>query len=117
MGLAGGKTWEREDRAIMIYIKKYHFSTAEDIKRALDLPSLNCRTICARIKERGVSEQNRIKRLNWCQEHVNWIHEEWRRVLWWDESPFVLTYRARKKSLKTTQRKILSKLHGGHYQA
>ena len=47
------KTTEREDRSIMIYVKRHRFCTSRDIKAALALPSLSFRTICARIKESG----------------------------------------------------------------
>jgi transposase len=103
------KTTEREDRSIMIYVKRHRFCTSRDIKAALALPSLSFRTICTRIKESGefnsywaarkpfINEQNRIKRVKWCREHLNWTHEQWSRVLWSDESPFVLSFKAKKK--------------------
>lgn len=33
-----------------------------------------------------ISEANRIKRLAWAQEHLHWTVEDWRKVLWTDET-------------------------------
>jgi len=33
-----------------------------------------------------VSEANRVKRLNWALEHVNWTMEQWYSILWTDET-------------------------------
>jgi hypothetical protein len=69
------KTTEREDRAIVIYVKRYRLSSVKDIQRALDLPPLSLTMIYTRIKESGefesywtarkpyISKQNRIKRV------------------------------------------------------
>lgn len=39
----------------------------------------------ARLKP-PISETNRRKRLQWAYEHVNWTMDDWRRVLWTDET-------------------------------
>ena len=89
----------------MIYVKRHRFCTAEEIKREVALPGLCCNTILSRIKESGefnsywavhkpfINRDNRQKRLQWCQEHIDWTPEQWHRVLWSDESPFVLSYK------------------------
>jgi hypothetical protein len=33
-----------------------------------------------------ISERNRVKRLAWAQEHVNWTMEQWYSILWTDET-------------------------------
>jgi hypothetical protein len=43
-----------------------------------------------------ISDSNRLIRVQWCKEHLNWTVEQWRRVIWTDESPFVLRYNGRK---------------------
>lgn len=103
------KTSEREDRAIVNFVKRNRFATAKEMKAVLPLPSLCYNTIRSRIKEGGqfesywavrkpyVSLKNRKKRVIWCKQHVNWTQEQWPRVLWSDESPFVLAYHARKR--------------------
>lgn len=47
------------------------------------------------IKKAFVSEKNRQKRLQWCREHLAWSIDQWKNVLWSDESPFVLRYAGR----------------------
>ena len=36
-------------------------------------------------------------RLNWAKEHVTWTLDQWRLVLWSDESPFVLRYNRKQR--------------------
>jgi transposase len=33
-----------------------------------------------------ISEQNRVKRLNWAIEHAGWTMEQWKRILWSDKT-------------------------------
>ena len=47
------------------------------------------------VKKPYISERNRQKRLLWCQDKINWTAEQWRKVLWTDESPFCLRYSGR----------------------
>lgn len=37
-------------------------------------------------KKPPISEENRKKRLEWAQEHVNWSEEQWDEILWSDET-------------------------------
>ncbi len=46
-------------------------------------------------KKPFISERNRIKRVEWATEHLNWSVRKWKQVLWSDESPFVLRYKGR----------------------
>ena len=39
-----------------------------------------------------ISPINKKRRLKWAIEHHNWLIDEWRNVVWTDESPFVLRY-------------------------
>jgi hypothetical protein len=86
-------------------VKRDRFISAKRINldhSAAQNISLN--TIRSRIKESGefnsywaarkpfISKKNRAKRLKWTKEHKNWTKEQWRSVLWSDESPFVLRY-------------------------
>ena len=59
------------------------------------------KTIQRRLKEKGliwkkkckkpyVSEKNRKARLAFAREHVGWSLDQWKRVVWSDESPFFL---------------------------
>lgn len=46
-------------------------------------------------KKPFVCERNRLKRLAWAREHLYWDIEQWKRVLWTDESKFFLRYQGR----------------------
>ena len=47
-------------------------------------------TSCFAIKKPLITEANRIRRLNWCIERQHWSLDQWKQVLWSDESPYVL---------------------------
>jgi hypothetical protein len=36
---------------------------------------------CVSLKKPSLSEENRRKRLEWVQEHVNWTDEQWDKIL------------------------------------
>ena len=103
------KTSEREDRTIMIFVKRDRFSTANDVRENLPLPKLCLNTIRSRIKESGefnsywaakkpfISAINRKKRLYWANARKNWSIAQWRSVMWSDESPFVLRFNSKKR--------------------
>jgi transposase len=42
-----------------------------------------------------ISQRNRLRRLEWCHEHEDWTIQQWRKVLWSDESPFELRCKRR----------------------
>ena len=49
------------------------------------------------VKKPYISETNQVKRVTWCQQHVNWTPGQWKQVLWSDESPFMFRYNGRKR--------------------
>lgn len=101
------KTSSTTDRYILTRVKRDRFVTAKAIKEQGDLGGICENTIRARIKETGefdsywavkkpyISARNRRLRVQWCRAHLNWTVEDWRRVLWSDESPFVLSFNGR----------------------
>ena len=101
------KTTDRDDRAILIKVKRNRFITAKGILSELELPGVSESTIRRRISESGefnsywavkkpfINARNRLRRLQWCREHLHWTPEQWRRVMWTDESPFVLSFSGR----------------------
>ena len=52
---------------------------------------------CWAVKKPYINENNRIKRLEWCKERKNWTVEQWKQVVWSDESPFVLRYNGKRR--------------------
>ena len=83
--------------------------SVNQIKQNLNLEHLCNNTVVARIK-RGeeftsgwqtkkpfINEKNRVKRLKWCRDHLSWTSDQWKRVIWTDESPFVQQYGNRER--------------------
>jgi len=103
------KTTDRDNRKIVLEVKRNRKITGNEIKVNLGLENVSERTIRRRITESGefasywavrknfINEKNRIKRLKWCRDHANWSPEQWETVLWSDESPFVLIFNRKKR--------------------
>jgi transposase len=97
------KTTKQQDRRILRAVKKDRKITGEEIRESLEL-DVSDRTIRRRINESGefksywatkkpfINENNRKKRVEWCMQHRDWTVEQWRSVIWSDESPFVLRF-------------------------
>lgn len=97
------KTNERTNRHILREVQKNPFTTANEIKVNVQLDEISDRTICRRIHEHGIqsywaarkpyiSEVNRRRRLQWAHDHIDWTVEDWEKILWSDESPFLLSF-------------------------
>jgi len=104
------KTTASDDRMIVNAVKTDRFTTAKGIQSTVAAAlGLSLNTIRGRIKESGefnsyfaarkpfISGNNKIKRLAWAKEHLHWTSEQWRQVMWSDESPFVLRYNAKRR--------------------
>ncbi|CAD6200253.1 unnamed protein product [Caenorhabditis auriculariae] len=42
------------------------------------------------VKKPLISEKNRAARVKWTKEHLNWTRQDWNKILWSDESKFLL---------------------------
>ena len=103
------KTTDRDDRQIMVYAKRTRFVSSSELLEALKLPKVSEDTIRRRIKQSGefnsylavkkplISKKNKSQRIKWCKEHKDWTVDQWRQVIWTDESPFVLRAQFRRK--------------------
>jgi transposase len=103
------KTSVQTDRLIIRTVQNDRFISASKIKSDLALTNISIDTIERRIRSLGeynsywaarkpfLRESNVKKRLDWCIAHQNWTSEQWQRVLWTDESPFVLRYAAKRR--------------------
>ena len=94
-------TTASEDKKIIRAAKRRRTITAKEIKTNLNL-NVTEKTIRNRLNEIGfssvfqirkpwVNEINRQKRVEWAQEHLNWTIDDWKRVLWSDESAIRVT--------------------------
>ena len=103
------KTTRRQDSKIIREVRKDRFISANEIREAADVEHISQETVRRRVKATGefksywatkkpwINEGNRIKRVQWCKRYRNWTPADWMKVLWSDESPFVLVYNKKKK--------------------
>jgi len=101
------KTSDREIKMIIQEVKKNPSITGNLIRKNLGMEHISERTVRRRInshsefasywkvKKPFVSIMNRRKRLKWATEHLCWTLPQWRKVLWPDESRFVLIFNKR----------------------
>lgn len=57
------------------------------VRRRLRAAGLNARRPA---QKPMVSKKNRAIRLKWAKEHLNWTSDQWKKVVWSDESKFML---------------------------
>ena len=103
------KTNKRQDAAMVRESKKDPFLTAADIQRIVNSDygiEVSHDTINRRLIEAGlpsrvarkkpfISDPNIQKRLEWCIKYQDWTVDQWKRVLFCDESAFTLVYHGR----------------------
>ena len=120
------KTSERSDRFIARQ-SKLGTPTKKQLARDLEIQTgvkVSSKTIQRRLREKGihwrkklkkpfVSEKNRAKRLAFAKEHADWDLEQWKRVIWSDESPFMLQNNSSQFVWRTNDKKTSSRLMQG----
>lgn len=96
------KTSSVEDLQIMSHVRSNRFCTSQDVKLRFPHVELTARSIRRRINELSdfssywctrkpyINEVNRCGRVAWAREHLKWTREQWHKVLWSDESPYIL---------------------------
>jgi len=107
------KTTPKHDRLIVRCMKRDRSITGDQIKRDLRLNHVSERLIRRRLSESGefasywktkapyISKANRLHRVKWCKARLNWSLEQWKKVLWSDESPFVLRFNRKTRVWRT----------------
>lgn len=126
------KTSPREDR-YLVRRAKLERPRDEDCPRTSDLAdelrdhsgtTLCGRTVLRRLQEANLSKavktrkpfinsRNQAIRLKFAREHLNWTVEDWKKVLWTDESPYVLRCMIRQYVWRTPGEKFHRRcLHG-----
>jgi transposase len=122
---AGGrprKTNQFTDRRIVKFVKVNPFASARDTIRHLELDvsesTVKRRLLLAGLssyraaKKPFISPKNRKARLEFAKRHLYWTVEQWRRILWSDESKFNLKGSDGKTPCKeTTWKAIESQIH------
>lgn len=107
------KTTPRTDAAVLRAVRVRPRTSCVELRREFEgLQQVSLRTVERRILETGefqsaftkrspfVSPSNRVIRVQWARDHLNWTREQWRTVLFSDESPFVLRFNRRTRFYK-----------------
>ena len=120
------KTTERSDRFIFKCANAGTLTKAEIVNELKNQTNVKVcsKTIQHRLKEKGliwkkkckkkckkpyVSEKNRKARLAFAREHVGWSLDQWKRVVWSDESPFSLHNQSPQYVWRTTDDNLTSR--------
>ena len=85
---------------------------------------VSTKTIQRRLREKGiewrkkskkpyVSEKNWIARLKFAREHAGWSIEQWKRVVWSDESPFGCKNQSQQHVWRTQQETVVRRAMQG----
>ena len=114
------KTTARQDNFIVQQVKRNRQITLTNIVKNMPGTKVSTMLVSRRIfeltdisskwkhKAPFISNTNRIKRLSWCRERLTWTKEQWRQILWSDESPFVLRYNRATRVWRTNSEKFQS---------
>lgn len=98
-----------QEKNIVKLARKKRKITRDGLRKELKLSNaISDKTISNAIKRGGgtskfqikkpfISERNRQIRVEWCREHLKWGLGKWKKVLWSDESPYVLRYNGRER--------------------
>ena len=92
-------------RAIMKEVRKNPFVSAPEIRLTAGIEHVSADRVLRVIHASGefndywaarklfISAVNVERFVEWCNRHKDWQAEDWRKVLWSDESPFTLRYK------------------------
>ena len=100
---------EHDVRNIIYIARRDPFTRFNQIKVDLNLEYVCPRTIARSLsqycgiypywsrRKPFISPINKKRRLKWAKQYRNWTIDEWRNLVWTDESPFVLRYQGPKR--------------------
>jgi ketohexokinase/beta-glucosidase len=98
-----------ESRETVLKAKRDHLITTREIRQELGREDVCLSTINRAIHRHGelksywqtnkvfISEVNQKKRVKWCKDHLHWTSEDWNKVMFSDESPYVLRFNGRRR--------------------
>lgn len=111
------KTTPRERDMIVRMVRRNRYITSREIKATMPQLNVSRQTIRRVIGQNSefqchwqsrkpfISEINRARRVEWARQHLEWTEEDWGKVLWSDESPFVYRFSRRVRVWRTSDEK------------
>lgn len=105
-------------RAVLLAVKRDRKISADKIRQDLDLLHVSEWTITRAIRlfspfkshwctrKPFISIKNVRHRIKWCREHLDWTIDDWRSVVWSDESPFQLRSGVRFRVWRTSGERL-----------
>jgi hypothetical protein len=111
-GTKSKKLSQRELAHVKLLCKRDPFTTIRKVKEEIGRSDICDRTLARALesycsiksywakKKPFISDKNKKKRLHWAKSHREWSLNDWRRVIWSDESPFMLRYQGKKRVLR-----------------
>jgi hypothetical protein len=117
-----------ERRDIVLKAKREPLITANEIREEIGREDVCINTILRPIHEDGtlksywqtnkvmISKVNQIKRVKWCKEHLHWTSDDWNKVLFSDESPFVIRFNGKKRVWRRHNERYHAKAMKGSFK-
>jgi len=111
---------KRDQQKIIAEVLEDRFATGEEIRKKVKLNNVSERTVRREITRSGeftnqlaakkpfISATNKKRRLKWCLDHQHWSVRRWKRVLFSDESPYVLRFNRRRRVWRRPGEKYLA---------
>ena len=99
------KCTAHDTRAIMKEVRNNPFVSAPEVRLSAGVEHVSVDTVLRVVHASGefnsywaarkpfISAVNVQRRVEWCNRYKDWKAEDWRKVLWSDESPFTLRYK------------------------
>jgi transposase len=112
------KILDSEVDHMVLSVKRNRKITLNELREGLAADSVHKATISRALARSGrvenvwqtkkpfVSNKNQKIRKKWCQERKNWTIDDWKKVLWSDESPFVFRFNQRERVWKLSDEKF-----------
>ncbi len=122
------KLTKLERRDIVLKAKREPLITAREMREEIGREDVCISTILRPIHEDGeldsywqtnkvmISLVNQKKRVKWCREHLHWTQADWNKVIFTDESPYVLRFNGRRRVWRRHNERYHVKALKGQYK-
>jgi hypothetical protein len=113
-----GESLETDFSSNMNHVEIFEEDRQDILVQEGDAQVIDTPPTVSNVNKPFINKVNQEKRKDWCRQYLNWTLEQWRQVMWSDESSFVFTNEGRKRVRnESAQRKILTKMYAWHCEA